>query len=427
MKTLVLMLVLGLCAACVTQSEVRRRSDLMSYLYPNASSAPMPQPGKARMQLPLRMGIAFVPSTADSVRPVVPRQDEAALLNVVRKTFEGRDWVQSIVIIPSAYLTPHGGFENLDQVARMYGVEVIALASVDQIQYVNMTQIAYISIVGNLFLPLDRNETKTLIDVAVFHVPSRTFLLRAPGASSMKGYNNAVEEPKVLRDRALQGLRVATTDLSKNLDSEVAEFKSAIVAGERQEIEIVNQKGVNIRTSGSFRWFEALIALLCAALALTPEALRGEPWRLWTAHLVHYDFAHLFFNAIALVAPLLLLRRQQWRAVALWAALAAPCISIAIIAAVPNVEYRGGSALVVGVWILAPLANQDRSVSALILACIMLKLALEALTPFHLTSVSVPALPLAHAAGALAGLLGLPIVHRFRKRIESTGPIPQIG
>jgi rhombotail lipoprotein len=426
MKRLVLMLVLGLCAACATQSEVRRRSDLMSYLYPNASSAPMPQPGKARMQLPLRMGIAFVPSTADSMRPAVPRQDEAALLNVVRKTFEGRDWVQSIVVIPSTYLLPHGGFENLDQVARMYGVDVIALASVDQIQYVNMTQIAYISIVGNLFLPLDRNETKTLIDVAVFHVPSRTFLLRAPGASSMKGYNNAVEEPKVLRDRALQGLRVATTDLSKNLDSEVAEFKNAIVAGERQEIEIVNQKGVNIRTSGSFRWFEALIALLCAALALTPDALR-EPWRLWTAHLVHYDFEHLLCNAIALMAPLLLLRRQQRTAVALWAAVAAPCISIAILAAVPNVEYRGASALVVGLWILAPLANQDRGVSAVMLACMMLKLAVEALTPFRLTGVSVPALPLAHAAGAIAGLLGVPIVHLWRKRIESAGPIPQIG
>ena len=275
MKKLILLLVLGLCTSCVTQTEIRRRSDLMSYLYPDASSAP--RPGKATMALPLRLGIAFVPSAVGHPRsyypslpdsgyetPVVPRQEEAALLNVVRKTFEGRDWVQSITVIPSSYLTPRGGFDNLDQVARMYGVDVIALASIDQIQYVSQSQIAYLSIVGSYFLPLERNETKTLIDVAVFHVPSRTFLLRAPGASSMKGHSNAVDEPKVLRDRSIQGLRIATKDLSTNLDTEVASFKESIVAGGRQDVQIINQKGENIRTSGSFRWFEALVALLCA-------------------------------------------------------------------------------------------------------------------------------------------------------------------
>lgn len=59
------------------------------------------------------------------------------------------------------------------------------------------------------------------------------------------------------------------------------------------------------------------------------------------------------------VPPLLLLRRRQWIAVTIWAAAAAPLISIAILAAVPNIEYRGASALVVGLWILAPLINDD--------------------------------------------------------------------
>lgn len=280
MKKLAMLLSVVLCAGCVTQSEIRRRSDLMSYLYPDQSSAPKVEPGRARMQLPLRLGIAFVPSFTGSSRayiaglpapsvetPAVPRQEEAALLSVVRKTFEGRDWVQDIVIIPSTYLTPHGGFVNLDQIARMYGVDVIALASVDQIQYVNESQIAYLSIVGSYLLPLDRNETRTLIDVAVFHVPSRTFLLRAPGVSSMRGHSNAVDEPKVLRDRSVQGLRLATADLSKNLDAEVGAFKAAIVAGERRDVEIVNRKGENIRTSGSFAWFEAIISMFCVLLS----------------------------------------------------------------------------------------------------------------------------------------------------------------
>ena len=268
-KKLTVVIAVALLAGCASQSEIRRRSDLMSYLYPRASRAPVPEPGSARMQLPLRMGIAFVPSSDSHPTmhmpglpaprfdmPAVSRQDEAALLDIVRKTFAGRDWVQSIVIIPSTYLTPQGGFNNLDQVARMYGVDVIALASIDQIQYVNQSQIAYLSIIGSFLLPLDRNETRTLIDVAVFHVPSRTFLLRAPGSSSVKGHSNAIDEPKNLRDRAAQGLKAATNDLSKNLDAEVSEFKAAIIAGNRPEIEIINRKGESIRTSGSFGWME---------------------------------------------------------------------------------------------------------------------------------------------------------------------------
>lgn len=277
MKKLIILFSAALLASCATQSEIRRRSDLMAYLYPQATAAPQPQ--RARMQLPLRMGIAFVPAGSGQPRmygaglpapqyaaPVVARQEEAALLNVVRKTFEGRDWVQGIVVIPSSYLTPHGGFDNLDQVAHMYGVDVIALASVDQIQYVNQSRIAYLSIIGSLLLPLERNETKTLIDVAVFHVPTRTFLLRAPGTSSLKGHSNSIDEAKVLRNRASQGLEAATLDLSRNLDTEVAEFKAAIVTGERKEIEIVNAKGESIRTSGSFRWIELLIAFFTLLL-----------------------------------------------------------------------------------------------------------------------------------------------------------------
>lgn len=146
------------------------------------------------------------------------------------------------------------------------------------------------------------------------------------------------------------------------------------------------------------------------ALSLTAEALHGEPWRLWTGHLVHYDLEHLLFNTIAMLAPLLLLRRRQWTAVAVWAVTAAPLISIAILAAVPNVEYRGGSAVVVGLWVLAPLMNRDRVGAAVMLPATLLKLAVEMLTPLRLTNVSVPALPLAHAAGALLGLAGAAVI-----------------
>lgn len=285
-KRTALLLLIVLLTACASQTEIRRRSDLMSYLYPDASAAPSPRPEKARLQLPLRLGIAFVPSGGGPPRmsmpglpmarvdnsPVVSRQDEKKLLDVVRKEFQTRDWVKEIVMIPSTYLTPRGGFDNLDQIAQMYGVDVIALASVDQIQYVNQGRIAYLSIVGSYILPLEHNETRTLIDVAVFHVPTRTFLLRAPGASSTRGHSTSIDEPRVLRERAAHGLEAATVDLSKNLSEEVDSFKTSIVSGERPEIDIVNQKGTSIRHSGSF----GLLEMLAAAAAIMLMGLRGR-------------------------------------------------------------------------------------------------------------------------------------------------------
>ncbi|HEX9501234.1 MAG TPA: rhombotarget lipoprotein [Thermoanaerobaculia bacterium] len=286
MKIRIALCLIIFLSACASQTEIRRRSDLMSYLYPDASAAPPPRPQTARLQLPLRLGIGFVPSGGGRPRmqspglpmaqidtnPVVSRQDEKRLVDIVRKTFEGRDWVKEIVVIPSTYLTPRGGFDNLDQVAQMYGVDVIALASVDQIQYVNQNQIAYLSIVGSYLLPLEKNETRTLIDVAVFHVPTRTFLLRAPGVSNVKGHTTSIDEPKALRERAETGLKSAMVDLSKNLNEEVENFKTSLISGERAEVEVVNQKGLSIRRSGSFGFLDLLAALGVIAMI----ALRGR-------------------------------------------------------------------------------------------------------------------------------------------------------
>ena len=178
------------------------------------------------------------------------------------------------------------------------------------------------------------------------------------------------------------------------------------------------------------------------SLSLTSAALHGEPWRLWTGHAVHYDFRHLALDGIATLPPIALMYRPHpplrgtlsrkrerdlardpsprvsgervaegrvrgvdtWWLVA-WAFIVAPLISIVILLTTPNVEYRGMSALVVGLWILVPLQFiHDRSLAAaaLLILCIT-KLALEATTPFRLGFTPTPPLFLAHWSGALAG------------------------
>lgn len=264
--------------ACTHPETTTRRSSLMDYLYPTQQSAPIPNPAGARLKLPLRLGIAFVPATNASWRVsglMAPGQ-EKPLLDVVKASFKDRPWISEIKLIPSAYLRPSGGFENMDQVARMYSVDVMALVSVDQIQYTDPRwySFTYLSIVGAYVLPGDANDTRTLIDAAAYDVASHAFLLRAPGQSQMKGSSTWAYREVQLREHSQKGLQAAMADLAKNLDAEVASFKAEIASGDRKNVDVVDRRGVSLRESGgrnfggSFGWAEALGALLILGAAL---------------------------------------------------------------------------------------------------------------------------------------------------------------
>ena len=271
--TIAALLGMTLLAGCSYSRQLHRRSNLMSYLYPKVAEAPQPSAQGVRLRLPLRIGIAFIPSDVSysqwrGVEAVLPGTVEKALLNTVRDAFRSRDWVKDIVVIPSTYLTPGGGFTNLDQLSQMFGVDVIALVSVDQFQSSDPYPISflYLSIVGAYVLPLDHNDTRTLIDAAVFYVPARRFLLRAPGQSHITGHATSVTVGQSMRERSYKGLELAMTDLSVNLSKEVDGFKHDIISGERNDVDVVNKQGTSIRTSGSIGWIGALSVLLLVAV-----------------------------------------------------------------------------------------------------------------------------------------------------------------
>jgi rhombotail lipoprotein len=264
--------------ACNTPETHVRRSSLMDYLYPKEKAAPVPNPSGARLKLPLRLGIAFVPSgtRAWRVQGLMAPGQEKQLLDVVKQSFKDRPWISEIKLVPSTYLRASGGFENMDQVARMYGVDVMALVSVDQIQYTDPKwySFTYLSVVGAYVLPGDANDTRTLIDAAVYDVTSHTFLLRAPGQSQMKGSSTWAYRERQLREHSQKGLELAMGDLAKNLDAEVGTFKAEVARGERKDVDVVDRQGVSLRQSGgrnfggSFGWAEALGALLLLGAAL---------------------------------------------------------------------------------------------------------------------------------------------------------------
>jgi len=271
MKPFVILLSLLLMCGCESHSR-STRSNVMEYLYPKDTEAPLPNPQGARLQLPLSIGIAFVPSQTGRYRDyAIAGFDEKPLLEVVRKSFIDRPWVKQIKIIPSSYLTPQGGFDNLEQVGRLYQVDVIVLVSVDQIQYSdpNLLSLTYYSIVGAYVLPGNTNDTRTLIDAAAFDVNSRVFLLRAPGQSHLGGHSTGVGDEAALRRKSHEGLQVAMTDLAKNLDEEVNGFKAEVQSGERKEVTIIDREGRSLRAGGAAGFWEAVVASgLCLALIM---------------------------------------------------------------------------------------------------------------------------------------------------------------
>jgi rhombotail lipoprotein len=257
---------------CFSYGRRQYRSNLLDYLSPRTTAARRVS-ASSRLQLPLRIGIAFVP--ADNTP--IDAESEQRLLEIVRKAFSGRQWVSDIRTIPSAYLIPHGGYDNLEQVSRMFGVDVTALVSVDQIQYNDPTalSILYITIVGQYVLPGDRDDTRTLIDVAVLDVASRNFVLRAPGTSRIRGFNTPVESTRRLRGKSDEGLRLAMIDLTKNLDTAVSSFKTEVAAGQRADVDIITREGKSVRGGGAFDPLAAL--LVVAAAAIECGAWRASP------------------------------------------------------------------------------------------------------------------------------------------------------
>ena len=163
-----------------------------------------------------------------------------------------------------------------------------------------------------------------------------------------------------------------------------------------------------------------MVVMTAGDFALTAAALHGEWWRLWTGHLVHYDLGHLITNAVAIAVPLALVDMRERRRLLLAMPIIAPALSVLLLACARFDEYRGASGLALAVWAGAGLtlarsgADRDRGTGYALLVIAVAKLAAEAAGTGHVWN-AVAALPLAHMAGFLAGLLVANGVRRPRR------------
>ena len=222
------------CAAMLRDSPRRseRSSSVVDFLYPGQTE-PVVTPGVPVLRLPLRVGVAFVPSAAS--RGVLPsggisEQQKSVLLGRVANEFKGRQFIQSIEVIPSTYLRPGGGFGNLDQLRGLLSVDIVVLVSFDQVQFTqeNKLSLAYWTVVGAYLFKGNRNDTHTLLEAVVYDIPSRRLLFRAPGVSEVRDTSTMVEVRERLRAASLSGFGLATDDLIRNLTSELTAFQEKV-------------------------------------------------------------------------------------------------------------------------------------------------------------------------------------------------------
>jgi rhomboid family GlyGly-CTERM serine protease len=167
---------------------------------------------------------------------------------------------------------------------------------------------------------------------------------------------------------------------------------------------------------------------IAAALDWQPGLAFAEPWRWWTAGLVHYSGMHLAANVAgaALVAAFALVARPSEKAAFAW--LAAVAMTHLGLLLEPRLLHYGGlsGVLHAGVALIAvqlvarPASSVQRWIGAAVLAGLALKVALEA--PWsgplqYRAGWDIAIAPLAHATGVVSGTLaGLASIAAARHR-----------
>jgi len=240
--SLVLTFVISI-VGCVSQ-QTRAKSSVVDYLYPDGSEEII-RPSVPTLKLPLKVGIAFVPeqeitsrgrkiwtgitgNSASLAGTTLTSSKKSKLLDRVASNFRKLEFVSDIEVIPSEYLTAKGGFSNLQQIQTMYGIDVIALVSYDQVQFTDegYLSLTYWTIVGAYVVSGEKNQTSTMLDTVVYDIKSKKMLFRAPGTSEVKGNATPVNLSEELRVDSIQGFDLAADKMTENLKTQLVQRKN---------------------------------------------------------------------------------------------------------------------------------------------------------------------------------------------------------
>ncbi len=225
------------CASMAGPKEAKQSASIVDYLYPKATKAPQLTPGITYLRPPVRVGIAFAPN--DPRARTLPEAEKINLMERIKAAFMGQAFIGSIEIIPSHYLQVAGGFNNMEQVARMLNVDVMAMVSYDQIQFTDSNSLSFLywTVIGAYVVHGNEHDTQTMLDISVFDVASRKLLMRAPGTSQVKGGANLSNFSERSRAARTEGYHKAADHLIPALQAEIASFRERIKTSDTMRVE----------------------------------------------------------------------------------------------------------------------------------------------------------------------------------------------
>lgn len=238
-------------------------SSLVDYLYPDGQIPPKFNESVPHLQLPISVGLAFVPATRTYMQSLSEVQ-KIKLLEQVKQRFSNLEYVKDIIIVPETYMKSGKGFEGVGQIARLYGLDVVALVSYDQVATTADTRssILYWTIVGAYFIEGSNNQATTFVDTAVFDIKSQKMLFRAAGVSDIQQNSTLVEVEKTNRDTRERGFELAMQNMSDNLALELDRFRERIK--QDKSVQISHRQGYG--GGGAVTWPLILILLVGSLL-----------------------------------------------------------------------------------------------------------------------------------------------------------------
>jgi rhombotail lipoprotein len=247
-------------------TAVHRSSSLLDFLYPDGKPPAAPA-GRVQLAIPLRVGLAFLPS-ANSQGAGLDEAHKQELLERIKQHFASRQFVTEIVLIPDYYLAGRQGFAGLDGIRRLYGVDVVGLVSFDQETHLdpNDWSLAYFTIVGAYVVKGSRHDVVTLVDLAVVDPQTRQLVIRAGGTDLRHGNTTLIDAGREIREANITGFGAATNQMLDHFDTALAQFEADVRSG-TAPVQVVSKNAVAGSRGGGGALDGALLSLLLLALA----------------------------------------------------------------------------------------------------------------------------------------------------------------
>ena len=216
------------CTKAPPKLYTNYKTSMIRFLGSDENTIKIQETMEPTITVPLKVGFAFAPSL--DYGQGFPEKERMSLMQKIASQFKEYKFVESIELIPSLYLEEGGGFSNLDKLRQLFDIDVIMLLSYDQSQFqdTGAWSITYWTIIGAYIVQGEKNDTHTLMDAALFHIPSRKMLFRASGTNHIKNRSTPINLAEEAREDSLNGFYQSSIDLTKNLQVKLYYFRKAI-------------------------------------------------------------------------------------------------------------------------------------------------------------------------------------------------------